>query len=101
MKDRDAQTSSYTQIILTLITVVLIVLALRLLGTQAPVMVAAAAQGQPSEGQVVRIPRDWRRLAGVSERRLFFEAEDGTIRQMPVLCEVCTFFRNERVRRPL
>ena len=101
MKDRDAQTSSYTQIILTLITVVLIVLALRLLGTQAPVMVAAAAPRQRSEGQVVRIPRDWGRLAGVSERRLFFEAEDGTIRQMPVLCEVCTFFRNERVRRPL
>jgi len=100
MKDRYAQTSPYAQIILTLITVALIVLPLHLLGTQAPVMVAAAAQGQPSEGQVVRIPRDWGRLAGVSERRFFFEAEDGTIRQMPVLCEVCTFFRNERVRRP-
>jgi hypothetical protein len=50
MKDRYAQTSPYTQTILTLITGTLIVLALRLLGTQAPVMVAAAAQGQPSEG---------------------------------------------------
>jgi hypothetical protein len=68
-------------------------LALRPLGTQAPVMIAATAPRQPS-GQVVRIPRDWGRLAGVSERRLFFEAEDGTIRQMPVRCEVCTFFRN-------
>jgi hypothetical protein len=54
-------------------------------------MLAAAAPQQPLEGQVVRIPRDWGRLAGVSERRLVFEAEDRTIRQMPVLCEVCTF----------
>jgi hypothetical protein len=57
-------------------------------------MIAATTPRQPSEGQVVRIPRDGGRLAGVSERRLFFKAEDGTIRQMPVLCEVCTFFRN-------
>ncbi len=52
-------------------------------------MRAAAAPRQPLEGQVVciRVPRDWGRLAGVSERRLFFEAEDGTIRQMPVTRE--------------
>jgi hypothetical protein len=52
-----------------------------------PSVMAASAAPQlptPQEGKGCSVPREWGRLAGVSDRAIAFEDSDGTIRVLDV-----------------
>jgi hypothetical protein len=80
----------YTKIVLTVIALALAALALRPLLTPR-IVTAGDFSGIPAESflsdtdpRKVDVPRSWGRLVAASDRSLFFEASDGTIRNHPV-----------------
>ena len=82
----------YTKIALTVIALALTVLALRpfllprivTAGDLDAVFRDPKAIASDANPRKVDVPRAWGRLAGASDRSLFFEASDGTIRNYPV-----------------